>query len=91
MTKYDQIINSPDILASLRQEKDAIRKKLRKSSNRMSGTTHQIFAPVPRAKTKAQGVSQFISNGIAIWEGVRIGMGLISAVRNFFGGKRRWR
>ena len=91
MSKYDQIINSPDILVSLRQEKEAIRKKLRKSSGRMSGTTHQIFAPVPRAKTKAQGVSQFVSSGLVIWEGVRIGMGLISAIRNFFGGRRRWR
>ena len=91
MSKYDQIFNSPDILVSLRQEKELIRKKLRKSSGRMSGTTHQIFAPVPRAKTKAPGVSQFVSSGIAIWEGVRIGMGLISTVRNFFGGRRRWR
>jgi len=91
MTKYDQIINSPDILVSLRQEKAILRKKLRRSSGKMSGTTHQIFAPVPRAKTKAQGISQFVSNGIAIWEGIRIGMGLIAALRGFFGGRRRWR
>lgn len=83
--------NRQDVLLALKAEKEKVRKQLRLSRNRMSGTMHEVFGPVPATTNKVQGISRLVSNGMAIYEGLRIGASFIRATRSLFGGKRRRR
>lgn len=83
--------NQADILLALRGEKEKLRKELRSSKKRMSDNMHELFAPVPATTNKVQGISRMVSNGIAIYEGLRIGLSFIRATRGLFGVRRRKR
>lgn len=83
--------NQADILLALRNEKEKLRKELRTSHKRMTNNMHELFAPAPATTNKVQGFSHMISNGLAIYEGLKIGLGFIRATRGLFGVKRRKR
>lgn len=79
-----------DALTLISRRKQLLSKEIEASRGRMSELMHEIVAPAPKARNKAQGISQLVSNGMAIYEGIRIGMSIISAFRTLFG-KRRHR
>lgn len=85
----DKLHPEQDELLALREEKEVLRKKIRASRNKMSKTTHAIFAPIPKTKSKVEGVSHLVGNGLVIWNGVKIGISLVTAVRSMFGHRRR--
>ena len=81
-------IHETDILQILRREKHKVRKELQRSEQKMSEETRTLFAPVPKAASRFQLVSGLASNGMAIYQGVRIGTGLIRAVSTLFRRKK---
>ncbi len=90
-------MNSPllgtetNALLAIRNEKELLRKQIRLSGRRISSNLHEVLAPVPRATTRAQGFGQMVSHGLAIYEGVRMGVGFIRAFRGLFGKTKRFR
>lgn len=70
-------------------EEANLQEEIHASRARMSATLHEVVSPMPKTKSKAQGIGRLISNGMAIYEGMRIGMSIISAFRTLFGKRRR--
>ena len=84
------ILNSPDILADLRQRKSATGRKLKASRQHMMEGASQLWSPLPKNASRAQNVSRLVSNGILIYNGIRIFARIYSAARSLFG-RRRYR
>ena len=89
MNKSDQITRQIDALAALRSEKERVLVKLRKSGRNITSVSQRIFEPVPTTSNRILGVTRLVSNGLAIYEGLRMGNGFIRAVRTFFR-RKRW-
>jgi len=87
----NSILNSPDILVALQQRKLATEQKLKTSRTRIQEMGKQLWSPMPKATSRAERVSQLVSNGVMIYNGVRIFASIISSVRSLFGPKRRRR
>lgn len=81
--------NQPDALAAIRLGKQQINKDLQASREKMADIIHEIASPMPRPRNKVQGIGQLVSNGMAIYEGLRIGLSIISAIRSLFGKRKR--
>ena len=84
------ILHSPDILADLRQRKSATGRKLKASRLHIMEEASQFWSPLPKTTSKAQNVSRLVSNGILIYNGIRIFARVYSAARSLFG-RRRYR
>ena len=80
---------SPDVLQSIRNQKRAIRKEIAASQTQIAVTAHSLISPVTRISRQGHSVSRFVSRGMAIFEGVRIGWKLIRAIRSMFGRSKR--
>lgn len=85
------ILDSPDILLALRQRKKATGRKLKASRQHIMETASQFYAPLPKATSRAQSVSRFVSNGITIYKGFRIFTTVISTFRSLFSSRKRRR
>ena len=84
------ILDSPDILAALQQRKKATSRKLKASRTSIMGKANQFWSPLPKATSRAQHISRFVSNGFLIYNGIRIFANVYSTMRMLFGrGKRR--
>jgi len=88
MNKSDQITSQIDALAAIRQEKQKVLKELRSSGKKITAVSQRIFEPVPTASNRIMGVSHLVSNGLAIYQGLRMGSGFIKAVRTFLRRRR---
>lgn len=83
------ILNSPDILATLRQRKMVTGRKLKASRTRIQKEAGQLWSPVPKATSRAQNISRLVSNGYALYNGFRIFFSVFSAARTLFGSNKR--
>ena len=85
------ILNSPDILAALQQRKKATEQELQASRSRIVKQAGQFWSPMPKATSRAQSISRLVSNGVVIYNGLRIFASILSAVRTLFGFRKRRR
>ena len=85
------ILNSPDILAALQQRKKVTGQKLKASRTRITETTSQLWSPMPKATSRAQHISHLVSNGLFIYNGIRIFASIYSSARSLFGFRKRRR
>lgn len=85
------ILNSPDILAALQQRKRATGRKLKASRTRISERANLFWAPLPQTASRTQHISRLVSNGLIIYNGIRICSNILSAVQSIFGRRRRRR
>jgi len=87
----NSILNSPDILAALQQRKKATEQKLKASRQQFVTTANQFWSPMPRNASKTQRISRLVSDGVLIYNGIRIFASVLSAARSLFGHRRRRR
>lgn len=85
------ILNSPDILAALQHRKMATGQKLKASRTRIMDTANRLWSPPAKATSRAEGISRLVSNGVLIYNGIRIFANVVSAARSLFGHRRRRR
>lgn len=78
-----------DALQALHESKHQIRKELNVSKANIKYKVQGIISPARSVKRNTTRIGQLVSNGLAIYEGVRLGMSIISAFRSLFGRKRR--
>lgn len=78
-----------DALKALRESKQQIRKELNVSKANIKYKVQGIISPAKATKRNTSRIGQLVSNGLAIYEGVRLGMSIIAAFRTLFGSKRR--
>lgn len=85
--------NTPDTipatLESIAQQKAALLQQIRMQKEIMTDIARDIFAPVAPAANKAGAMMQAFNTGMAVFDGVMLGLKLMKKFRNFFGKRRR--
>jgi len=91
MTSTPNISSQLDALKALQENKQQIRRELNVSKAKLKGKVQDFIAPSPDAHKRTTRISRLVSNGFAIYEGIRLGFSVISAFQSLFGRKRRRR
>lgn len=71
-------------LEELAERKKKILNEIQAQKKAMTTTTRQIFAPIAPAATKADSIMRSFNTGMAVFDGVVIGIKLIRKVRAYF-------
>lgn len=71
-------------LESLQQKKAEALKELRAQKQVMADTAKNLFAPLAPAADKGTAIMRAFNTGMAIFDGVMLGMKLMKKVRNTF-------
>lgn len=77
----------------IREEKRQVRKQIQKSSNRIKNTYQSMIAPPKQPATKMETFMNAFDQGMAIYDGVMMGMRIVRSIRSIFGSsrkKKRW-
>lgn len=86
------IVNSPDILAAMRQRKQFVRRRMEASREQMQETANSLAGGnVSKTTNRALTVGRLVMNGIAIYKGIRFCTGVASSIRTFLSLFRRRR
>jgi len=89
MSRTSHISSQIDALKALRESKLQIKKELRASKANIKYKVQGIISPAKTTKKNTTRIGQLVSNGFAIYEGLRIGISIVTAFRSLFGRKRR--
>lgn len=80
---------TPITLESITQQKAALLQQIRMQKEIMTDITRDIFAPVAPATNKANAMMRAFNTGMAVFDGVMLGLKLMKKFRNFFGRGRK--
>lgn len=89
MNNTPSISSQIDALKALHESKMQVKKELKVSKANIKYKVQGIISPAKTAKKNTTRIGQLVSNGLAIYEGVRLGLSIISAFCSIFGRKRR--
>lgn len=78
----------PATLESITTQKAELRKQLNRQKEVMTALAHEIFAPLEPAKNKTNAVMRAFNTGMAIFDGVMVGVKLMRNFRRMFGKRR---
>ena len=86
-------INNPsttnkDALADIRNRKAAVKKQMDESASAMKEQFRSIFTPAQQPTSRFGNIMGMIDRGMAIYDGVVVGMKIIRSVRRLFGKKK---
>ena len=87
MNKAESIAGQIDALAALREEKAQVKLRINASSHRLGQIVQRITDPIP-STTSVFGMGSLVSNGIAIYQGVRLGTRLLRSITSIFRRKK---
>lgn len=73
----------------IREEKRKVRKQIKESSDRMQSTYRNMVAPPKKPATKMETFMNAFDQGMAIYDGVMMGMRIVRTVRSIFGSSRK--
>ncbi|MCF0196921.1 MAG: hypothetical protein HUK03_06795 [Bacteroidaceae bacterium] len=73
-----------DPLLEIQQEKQRLNAELEQSRQAMRDCVRKLVEPGPRPVGRIGTFSSIITNGMALVEGVRLGLGIVKAVRSLF-------
>lgn len=71
-------------LEELRQQKAEALEELRAQKQAMADTTRNLFAPIAPAANKGTAIMRAFNTGMAVFDGVMLGMKLMRKVRKIF-------
>lgn len=77
-----------DALLDIRTRKAEVKKQIKGSVNHIKATTNGLFAPPPQATSKIGTLMNMMDQGIAIYDGIMLGMRVARNLRHIFGRKR---
>lgn len=86
MTTNKTTYPQQDALAAIRTQKADVKKRIRTSAATIRITTHDLFTP-PKASNKMERFMNLIDQGIAVYDGIMLGMRVVRNVRRIFGKK----
>ncbi len=75
-------------MAALRQRKAAVKKQLQENSAYIRTTTKKMFGPPPQATSKIGSFINLLEQGVAVYDGVMMGMRVVRNLRRIFGKRR---
>ncbi len=91
MKQMDTTHNNENLVLNLRKQKQQIRIELNNSKERMSGILREITGPTSQTTGKKTGIMQWVSGGMAVYEGIKISYSIINALRHLFKRKSKRR
>ena len=71
-------------LEEITQRKKKLLEEIRAQKQAMNDTVHEIFAPLAPATTKADSIMRSFNTGMAIFDGVMLGIKIMRKVRKYF-------
>ena len=84
--------NTPDTtfitLESIAQRKGEVRKKLHLQKQIMTDTARELFAPRAPAADKGNAIMRAFNTGMAVFDGVMLGLRMMKRVRRMFSSKK---
>lgn len=84
--------NTPDTtsitLESIAQRKQEVRKKLHLQKLIMTDTARDLFAPLAPAADKGNAIMRAFNTGMAVFDGVMLGLRMMKRVRRMFSSKK---
>lgn len=72
-----------DALAAIRAQKAEVSGRIRKTAAVIKTTTHELFTP-PKANNNVERFINLVEQGIAVYDGVMLGMRIMRNVRRLF-------
>lgn len=84
MNKAEQIAGQIDALSALRAEKAQMKSRINASGQRINRLGQQILSPLPATTSGLFSMGSLVSNGLAIYQGIRMGSRLFRAVTSVF-------
>lgn len=88
MNKAELITRQMDALQALRDEKTRTLKQIKASEAAITRTTAEIFRPLPQAENRIFSFGNLMSNGLAVYQGIRMGSSMVRALLTLFKKKR---
>jgi len=87
MKRSEWILRQQDVLAAVREERKLALDELSKSGSNMRTQFHGIMDPssVAEPSTPSERIGAWISKGLAVYEGLRIGMTAVRTINSLFG------
>lgn len=76
-------------LESIAQQKNELREKLRVQKEIMTDTARELFAPLPPAASKSNAIMRSFNTGMAVFDGIMMGMKLLKRLRKMFASKKK--
>jgi hypothetical protein len=84
------IVNSPDVLAALRQRKRKIKRQILNSRTQMTDNVSYLTGgKMPKTADRAQKIARLLINGLVIYRGFRLFSGVASGIYSFFTPSKR--
>lgn len=84
--------NMPDsysmTLESIALRKKELRKKLHVQKEIMTDTARELFAPLAPAADKGNAIMRAFNTGMAVFDGLMLGVKMMRKVRSMFGARR---
>ena len=95
MEQNPQKLNNSKVytLDLIREEKKQVRKQILESTDRIRSTYQGMVAPPKPPTTKMESFMNAFDQGMAIYDGVMMGMRIVRTIRSIFGSsrkKKRW-
>ena len=88
----NSIVNSPDVLAAIRQRKLAIRQRMKASRQQMTERASRLTGgPVPQAANRFQNISRLVTSAFVIYRGFRLCSSILTSLRSIFSPRKRRR
>jgi hypothetical protein len=75
-----------ELIAQMKEEK---RKQIEEQREKIEQTAHAVFAPVAPAASKAESIARLFNRGMAMFDGVMLGIKAMHTIRSFFQRKKR--
>lgn len=88
MTTTNQPAGQNDMLAYIRKRKSELRIEIQTCNENIRNTTKTLFAP-PKANNKMESFFNIVDQGMAVYDGVILGMRVMRNFRRIFSRKRK--
>jgi hypothetical protein len=76
-----------DVLQEIRTRKAEVKSQIKESADFIKTTTHKLFTP-PQATSKLGSFMNMVDQGLAVYDGVMMGMRVARNIRRIFGKRR---
>jgi hypothetical protein len=77
-----------DALADIRKRKAEIKCQINESAKLMKEDFNSLFAPAPKPASRFGNILGMVDNGVAIFDGLLLGMKVVRSIRRIFGKRK---
>lgn len=87
-TNNAYIFVGQDTLQQIRTRKAEVRSQMKESADAVKATLHGLLAPPKKASSKLGTLMSMVDQGLAVYDGIMMGMKVARNIRRTFGRRR---